>query len=135
MREWHLALLPTTPDEYINIPDYKIFRHDKGRVYIRDTLLANVTVLNIPRQPGIKIWLTVQHRKLPAIIIGRIYKHLKANVLSCDYTQEAITSTLMRKKTIFILGDFKDELSSGNKLTNIIKKNIRLTQIIKNQLE
>ncbi len=100
-------------------------------IYVRDTLIVTVIALNMSRQPGIvDIWLTVQCRKLPAIIIGCIYRHNKANALLYDYIQEAIRSTLIRKKTNFILGDFNDDLpSGGNKLPNIIKSN-RLTQII-----
>ncbi len=88
------------------------------------TSLLETPYLNIPWQPGIEeICLTAQCRKLPAIIIGSIYRHSKANVLLYDYIQEAITSTLMRKKTMFILGDFNDDLCGGKKFTNVIKIN------------
>lgn len=64
-------------------------------------LRCNGIVRNILRDPEIKdIQLRVLSRKLPAIIIGCVFRHSKETVLSFDYIQEAVRSTLMQKKNI-----------------------------------
>ncbi len=50
---------PHTPDEYMNIPNYKIFWCDNGRgagacIVVKDTLNPNSLVLNNHRQPGVE---------------------------------------------------------------------------------
>ncbi len=129
-------LLPHTPDTFVNLPNYNIFRCDRGSggdvcIYVKDILSANVIDLNIPRQTGIEdIWVTVQCRKLPGIVIGCIYRHLKAPVATFDYIQDVLRVACMRKKASFILGDFNNNLfANDNKLNKIIKNN-KLTQTI-----
>ena len=129
-------LLPHTPDIFVNLPNYNIFRCDSGRgggvcIYVKDVLSANVIDLKVPRQTGIEdIWVTVQCRKLPAIVIGCMYRHPKAPVATFGYIQDVLRMICMRNKASFILGDFNDNLfANDNKLNKIIKNN-KLTQII-----
>lgn len=129
-------LLPHTPDTFVNIPNYNIVRCDGGLgggvcIYVKDTLSANVIDLKVPRQTGIEdIWITVQCRKLPAIVVGCIYRHPKAPVATFGYIQDVLRLACMRKKALFILGDLNDNLfANDNKLDKIIKNN-KLTQII-----
>lgn len=95
-------ILPNLPDNFVMIPGYKIFRCDSRRgggvcVYVKDILTVNVINLNAPKQVGIEdVWITVQCRKLPAVIIGCVYRHPKAPVVSFDYIQE-IFKTLFKK--------------------------------------
>ncbi len=67
-----------TPNEYVNIPNYRIFRCDDGRgagacIYVKDSLNPNPVVLNISRQPGEEdVWVTVQCKKV-AVHYHRMY--------------------------------------------------------------
>ncbi len=96
--------LPHTPDAFVNLPNYNIFRCDSGRgggvcIYVKDILSANVIDLKIPRQTDIEdIWVTVQCRKLLAIVIGCIYRHPIAPVATFDYIQDVLRVACMRKK-------------------------------------
>lgn len=120
----------------VNIPEYKIFRCDSGRgggvcIYVKDVLLTHVLCLDVPKPAGIEdVWVTVQCRKLPAIIIGCIYRHPKAPVATFDYIQDTFRVVSLKNKALFILGDFNDNvLANDNKIVKIIKNN-KLTQII-----
>ncbi len=75
------------------------------------------------------LWITVQCRKLPAIIIGCMYRHPKASATAFEYIQEVFRLISMKNKTFFILGDFSDNLLGDSKISKIIKSN-KLTQII-----
>ena len=76
------------------------------------------------------VWITVQCRKLPAIIIGCMYRHPKALTVTFDYIEDVFRLISFRGKNLFILGDFNDNLLlKDNKLSKIIK-NSKLTQII-----
>ncbi len=75
------------------------------------------------------LFITVQCRKLPAIIIGCRYRHPKAPASAFEYIQDMFRLIYTRNKTFFILGDFNDNLLVGkNKISKIIKSN-KLTQI------
>ena len=74
---------------------------------------------------------TVQCRKLPAIIVGCAYRHPKALVASFDYIEDVFKVICLRNKKVFILGDFNDDLlDKGNKLRKVLRSN-HLTQIVK----
>ncbi len=98
---------------------------------MKDVLLTHVLCLDVPKPAGIEdVWVTVQCRKLPAIIIGCIYRHPKAPVATFDYIQEIFRVVSLKNKALFILGDFNDNvLANDNKIIKIIKNN-KLTQII-----
>ena len=100
-------------------------------IYAKNVLSPNIINLNIPKQTGIEdLWITVQCRKLPAIIIGCIYRHPKASATTFDYIQDVFRLISMKNKTFLSLGDFNDNLLvSNNKISRIIKNN-KLTQII-----
>ncbi len=100
-------------------------------IYIRDALKANQIALDIPRPLGIEdIWITVQCRKLRAIIIGCMYRHPIALAITFDYIENVFRLISFRGKSLFILGDFNDNLLLiDNNLGKIIK-NSKLTQII-----
>lgn len=125
-----------TPDAYVNIPNYTIYRCDNGRgsgvcIYVKQSLNSDIIVTNIPQQTGVEdIWIRVQCRKLPSVIIGCIYRHPKALSNSFDYIADVLQSMSMRKKPIFVLGDLNDDqLQNNNKLSRIIKNN-KLSQLI-----
>ena len=72
----------------------------------------------------------VQCRKLPAIVIGCMYRHPKASATAFECIQDVFRLISMKNKTFFILGDFNENLLVGNsKMSKIIKSN-KLTQVI-----
>ena len=130
-------LLPLTPDAHVQIPDYVIYRKDLGRgggvcIYIKQHLTSKLINTNIPSQSGVEdIWISVQCRKLPSVIVGCIYRHPKAHSDSFEYINEKLKCAILLKKTIFVLGDLNDNLlAHDNKLSHIISSN-KLTQIVK----
>lgn len=129
-------LQTNTPNGYVEIPNYTIYRCDNGRgagvcMYVHSTLKSSVINLDVPRPKGVEdVWVKIQSRKWPAIIIGCVYRHPKALVTSFDYIEEVFRIICLREKSVFILGDFNDDMmTQGNKISKLIKNN-KLTQII-----
>lgn len=129
-------LTPNSPDDFIKIPGYKIFRCDGGRgggvcIYVKDVLMTNVINLDVPRQEGVEdVWVIVQCRKLPSFIIGCVYRHPKAPITSFNYIQDVFNIILLKNKALYVLGDFNDNLlAKDNKMTKIIKSS-KLTQLV-----
>lgn len=129
-------LLPHTPDVYVDIPHYKLYRCDNGRgagvcIYVSYSLNSVQINTNVTRQSGIEdVWVTVQCRKLPSVIIGCIYRHPKAPSTSFEYIVDILRTISMHKKTLFVLGDLNDDLlSRDSKLARIIANN-KFSQII-----
>ncbi len=93
-------------------------------VYMQKTLKSREIALDINRPEGIEdIWITVQCRKLPAIIVGCVYRHPKASTTSFDYIEESFKFLTIRKRSLFILGDFNDDLLlNDSKIKRLIKK-------------
>ena len=130
-------LLSHTPDIHVQIPNYIIYHKDSGRgggvcIYIKQHLTSKLINTNIYGQVGVEdIWISVQCRKLPSIIVGCIYRHPKAHSDSFEYISERLKSALLLKKTMFVLGDLNDNLlAQDNKLSRIISNN-KLTQVVK----
>ena len=136
-------LLQHTPDASIRIPNYKIYRCDNGRgsgvcMYVNDLLQSHIIDTNITKIRGIEdICVQIQLRKLPSFIIGCIYRHPKAPTNAWDYITDLFRSVLLRKKTMYVLGDLNDDILSrkcqlsrivtNNKLTQVIDKPTRIT--------
>ncbi len=93
--------------------------------------------LDVPKLVGIEdVRVTVQCRKLPSIIIGCMYRHPKATVATFDCIQDISRAVIVKSKSLFILGDFNDNLLViDNKVTKIIKNNDLTQMIDKNQPE
>ncbi len=99
-------------------------------IYSKQSLNSYVIDTNTPQQSGAKdLWLTIQRRKLPSLIISCIYRHPKTPSPSFDYIDDIPHNMCIRKKPIFILGDLNDELQSNNRLSRILKNN-HLSQLI-----
>ena len=125
-----------TPDMYVNIPNYTIYRCDNGRgagvcIYVNNCLTSSIIKQEIPRQEGVEdVWVQVQCRKMPAIIIGCVYRHPKALAASFVYIEDIFRTVCLRNKSVFILGDFNDDLFlKGNSVTKLVKNN-NMTQVI-----
>ena len=129
-------LLPDIPNNFVNIPDFNVFRYDKGRgggvcIYVKDNLKVESITLNIDRHPQIEdLWITVQSHKFPSFIIGCVYRHPHASHDSFDYLSEIFKFICLKKKSVLALGDLNDDmLDSGNKIGHIIRNN-SLTQLV-----
>ncbi len=76
-------LLPHTPDSYIYIPGYNVYRCDKDYgggvcMYVKYCLATNELTSNADRPNGVEdVWLSIQCRKLPSVIVGCVYRHPK----------------------------------------------------------
>lgn len=117
------------PSQYVNIGGYNLFRRDaisRGGgtcMYVRDNLNAVQLSFDLPAAEGIEdLWLRVQHRKLPSLIVGAMYRHPPAPVASFDYISEILQRVSLQNKSIFLLGDLNDDLlKSSAKLSKILK--------------
>lgn len=125
-----------TPDVFVNIPDYVLYRNDAGRgggvcIYVKKEIRTKLIDLALPNKVGVEdLWLSVQCNKHPAILIGCVYRHPKATKESFEYLQDVFRQLCISKKNFYILGDFNDDmLNKGSKLHGIIKNN-RLVQLI-----
>ena len=129
-------LVPALPDNFIGIPGYNVFRCDKNRgggtcIYIKEDLKVTKINLDIDKVEGIEdVWLSIQCRKLPSIIIGSIYRHPKAPSHTFDYLLEAFRLVLLKNKSTLILGDLNDDLLTPNSRLNRIIKTTKLHQMI-----
>lgn len=131
-------LLPNIPNQFIDISNYNIFRYDQGHgggtcIYVREDLVVTSINFDIPRTDGVEdIWLNVQCRKLPSIIIGSIYRHPHSSNSTFDYLLDVFRSVCIRNKPIFILGDLNDDLLTPNSKLSKILKTTKLCQLINN---
>ena len=123
-------------DQYIAIPNFSVYRHDKGSgggvcIYVKDFFTVTPINVNIDPIEGVEnLWLTVQCRKLPSIIRGCLYRHPHSNSHSYDYITNVFNHIRLRNKPFYVLGDFNcNFLSKNNKMEQIIK-NTKLTQLI-----
>ena len=129
-------LYPFLSDECANIPSYKLYREDNGRgggvcIYVKDYLKVNIIDNCSEKHEGIEAkWLSIQHRKLPSVLVGVIYRHPKANVSSFTYILDSFKSIILRNKPVFILGDFNDDLlKADNKMSKLVN-NLKLYQLV-----
>ena len=113
-----------------------MYREDFGRgggvcVYVKDHLKVNKIKDCNDKQEGVEcIWLSIQHRYFPSFIIGCLYRHPKASGESFNYILDTFKNILLRNKSIFIMGDFNDNLlKNGNKMNKIVK-NLKLEQLV-----
>ena len=109
-------LTPLVPDRYIEIPNFNIFRHDLKPgggvcIYVRSDLKVTKIEMQIEKETLVEdLWIQVQLKKLPSIIIGAIYRHPKALSNSFEYILSCFKEICVRNKPVFILGDINDDL-------------------------
>lgn len=123
-------------NNFINIPNFKVYRCDAGRgggvcIYVRDTLKSNRISTTAVNNTAVEdVWVTVQSNMLPSFIIGTVYRHPHATSESFEYIEKVFREMSLKKKPLFILGDLNDDLTKSNaKLAKVIKKS-KLEQII-----
>ncbi len=99
-------------DQHIALPDFTVYRHDKGRgggvcIYVRDFLTVTPINVNIDPIEGVEsLWLTVQCRKLPSTIIGCLYRHPQSKSHSYDYVTDVFNYMPLCNKPFYVSGDF-----------------------------
>lgn len=124
-------------DEYVTIPGYTIIRNDKGRgggvcIYIRDIYRVAAINVNLDKPEGIEdVWITVQNRKLPTVIVGCLYRHPKSLAHTYDYIQNVLRHISLHNKTCYLLGDLNDNLLQENSKLRKIIVGANMTQMIK----
>ena len=131
-------LQPNVSDQYIEILDFNVYRHDVGRgagvcVYVRDYLKVTQINTNTPLMENIEhIWLSIQSSKFPSFILGTLYRHPHAHVESFDYISDVFKEILLRNKgkSVFILGDLNDNLFLRNSKLGNILDSCKLDQLV-----
>ncbi len=117
-------------NKHIVIPNFSVYRHDKGReggvcIRVRDTLSVNPVNVNIEQiLEGVEdLWLAVQCRKLLSCVIGCMYHHPHSHTSSFDYIADVFNNIRLKRKPFYVLGDFNcNILSENNKMEEILKK-------------
>ena len=129
-------LSPDTPDEHVVIPNYNIFRCDKGRgggacIYVRDIYKVTPVHFDLVRPHGVEdVWVAVQSCKFPTVIVGCMYRHPKALSCTFDYITDVIKCVILKGKDFYILGDFNDDFLMNNSKLKQIIAHAKLTQVI-----
>ncbi len=122
----------------IILANYKIFRCDKGRgggvcIYVKNYLnVTHIQRSKLPCKPVEieDVWLNVQCRKLPSIVIGCLYRHPKAPAQTFDGIRDVFKTMWLTKKNFYVLGDFNDNLlCDGSNLKKILATT-KLSQVI-----
>ncbi len=96
-------LLLCVPDHLVNIHGYKFFRcyNERGGgicIYVKDDLPATLINLSVPKRAGVEdVWITVQCRKLPSIIIGCMYRHPNTPSVVFDYIQDVLRTICIKE--------------------------------------
>ena len=120
------------------IDGFDLFRRDLGPgggtcIYVRNDLETTRLELNVPPVEGIEdLWLKIQYRKFPSIIVGAMYRHPHALVSSFDYISDVLQNVSLYDKNIFLLGDLNDDLFKSNNKLNRILKSSSFEQLIVN---
>ena len=105
-------------DQHIAMPGFSVYRNDKGRgggvcIYVRDFLTVTSTNVNIDQVEGVEnLWLTVQCRKLPSVIIGCLYRHPHSNSHSYDYITNVFNDIRLRDRPFYVFGDFNCDIDA-----------------------
>ena len=123
-------------DKFIHIPTFNVTRFDAGRgsgvcIYYRDSLKIKVLETGLDKIENLEdIWIQVQLKMFPSFIVGCIYRHPKALAASFMYLSDVFKTMLLKKKPVFILGDFNDNyLDKSNHISKICKT-LNLWQVI-----
>ena len=100
-------------------------------MYVKNNLSSKVVTPDVEPCTGIEgVWLQIQSRKLPSVIVGCLYRHPKANNPSYDYLLEVFKQVSLRKKTMYIFGDLNDNLLNNNSKLKKIIEACGLSQLI-----
>ena len=71
--------------------NFNVYRCDYRRgggtlIYVRNDLKVNRISADAEKANGVEdVWISIQHKKLPSLIVGCVYRHPKALASSFDY--------------------------------------------------
>ncbi len=100
-------------------------------IYVKNVFKVTPLEISIDKPVGVEdVWLTVQSRKLPSIVIGCLYRHPKAPVETYDYIHDVFSLTCLTKKKFYVMGDFNDDVLMKNSNLNKILTATKLSQVI-----
>ena len=123
-------------DEFTAIPDYDVFRCDKGRgggvcIYVKDVFKVTPVNVDTERPDGVEdVWVAVQCRMLPTVVVGCLYRHPKSLARTFDYISDVLQVLSLRDKPLYVCGDFNDNFLHVNSKVRQILLNTKLTQLI-----
>ena len=118
-------------DCLVTISDYAIFRCDLSSgggvcVYVRDNLSAKLIKSDYSQIPGMEeIWLNIQYKYFPSLILGCVYRHPKASHNTYEELYTRLSTMSLCKKPVFLLGDLNDnQLVANNKLSKLYNQSM-----------
>ena len=129
-------LLSSMPSRFVDIDGFTIYRCDEGNgggacIYVRNELTAVQLHLGLTYSKDIQdIWLRVQSRKFPSVIVGTMYRHPKGHVDSYEYISNSLQKESLYNKPIFLFGDLNDDLLIPNAKLQKLIKDVHFHQII-----
>ena len=125
-----------TPTRFADIDGFSLYHSDWGRgggvcIYVKNELTVVQINLDLPPCLGVEdIWLRVQARKLPSVIVGALYRHPHAHVESFQYISNALQKASLQNKSFFLLGDLNDDLLKPQARLSKIHSEVKFDQII-----
>ncbi len=130
-----------TANSHLQIDNYKIFRNDRSSrgggtcIYVRDEYTAEQIYQNESHEDVQDVWLKIQIGKTKSVIIGALYRHPKGSANSFDYIENMLHTASNQSKSLYVLGDFNDNMLlqnkiGKNKIAKIIER-LHLSQMIK----
>lgn len=100
-------------------------------MYVKNVYKVTTLKLDIVKPEGIEdVWMAVQSCKLSTVILGCLYRHPKSLSCTYDYLTDVINFLSLKIKSLYILGDFNDDLFYSNSKLKKIITNAKLSQVI-----
>ena len=126
-------LTDQTPDSFVYIKGYKLFRKDYEfnkiggvAIYVRDELSSNEICFDVNAPRDIEaIFINVQLSKNPSFIVSTMYRHPQGKSETYTFINSVFNKMLKQNKTFYVLGDLNDNQLKNSKspLKSIIYKN------------
>ncbi|CAF2088983.1 unnamed protein product [Rotaria magnacalcarata] len=105
-----------TPDSFVNIEGYKLYRKDYIHskiggvaIYVRNELTSNEVHFDINAPIDMEaIFVKVQYCKNPSILISSMYRHPHGKKDTYDFIETALNKMLKQNVQFYVLGDLND---------------------------
>lgn len=76
------------------------------------------------------VWVAVQSKKFPTVIIGYLYRHPIALAEPFNYVTDVLNYINLRNTSFYLLGDFNDNLLSDRSKLKQIISNAKLVSLV-----
>ena len=126
-------LTDQTPDSFVYIKGYKLFRKDYEfnkiggvAIYVRDELSSNEICFDVNAPRDIEaIFINVQLSKNPSFLVSTMYRHPQGKSETYTFINSVFNKMLKQNKAFYVLGDLNDNQLKNSKspLKSIIYKN------------